>query len=82
MAYISPEQIGLAGSDVVFSTAYGDPAATTRDAVRAVWQTLPAVQRGCQFDVEDGEWMIGIGLIGAEIILDDLESSLSGSACR
>ncbi len=81
MAYISPEQIGLADTDVVFSTAYGDPAATTRDAVTAVWQTLPAVQRGCQFDVEDGEWMIGIGLIGAGIVLDDLESSLDDASC-
>ena len=81
MAYISPEQIGLADADVVFSTAYGDAAATTRDAVTAVWQTLPAVQNGCQFDVDDGEWMIGIGLIGAGIVLDDLESALDGASC-
>ena len=39
------------------------------------------MEAGCQFDVEDDEWMIGIGLIGAEIILDDLETFLADGAC-
>ncbi len=75
MAYISPEQIEQADADVIFATAYGDPDETTRDSVTPLWERLSAVQNGCQFDVEDGEWMIGIGLIGAKIILSDLEQA-------
>lgn len=82
MAYISPEQVQLLGdAEVIFSTTYGDPVATTQDAVTAVWGTVPAVEAGCQFAVEDDEWMLGIGLIGAGIILDDVESLLSGAGC-
>jgi iron complex transport system substrate-binding protein len=81
MAYISPEQIEMADADVVFSTTYGDPAATTKDKVTALWSNLEAVQIGCQFGVEDDEWMLGIGLIGAGIVLDDVESSLGQKDC-
>lgn len=81
MAYISPEQVGLADADVIFSATYGDPATTTRGAVTAVWDSLSAVRSGCQFDVEDGEWMIGIGLIGADIILDEVEAFLADGRC-
>jgi iron complex transport system substrate-binding protein len=78
MAYISPEQIEMADADVLFATTYGDPAATTKEKVTALWGNLKAVQNGCQFDIEDDEWMLGIGLIGAGIILDDVASSLEG----
>ncbi|WP_432534901.1 ABC transporter substrate-binding protein [Kineococcus arenarius] len=81
MAYISPEQVQLVDADAIFSATYGDPSATTRGAVSVLWQRLPAVQEGCQFDIEDDEWMIGIGLIGAGIILDDLENALGDSSC-
>lgn len=75
MVYISPEQIDQADADVIFATTYGDPDETTRSSVTPLWERLSAVQDGCQFDVEDGEWMIGIGLIGAKIILSDLEQA-------
>jgi iron complex transport system substrate-binding protein len=75
MVYISPEEIDQASADVIFATAYGDPDETTRSSVTPLWERLTAVQDGCQFDVEDGEWMIGIGLIGAKIILSDLEKA-------
>lgn len=81
MIYISPEQIELADADVIFSTTYSDPASTTRDSVTALWSTLSAVREGCQFNVEDDEWMLGIGLIGANIILDDLQSFLDDGTC-
>lgn len=81
MVYISPEQIELAAADALFHTAYGDPAATTKGSVTALWDNLSAVQAGCEFAVEDDEWMLGIGLMGAEIILDQVEESLSGSDC-
>lgn len=82
MAYISPEQVDVLGSsDAIFATVYGDPGETTQAAVTDVWGNLPAIQAGCQFDVADDEWMIGIGLIGAEIILDDLEGFLAEGEC-
>lgn len=81
MVYISPEQIELADADAIFHTAYGDPAQTTRGSVTSLWGNLAAVQAGCEFAVEDDEWMLGIGLIGAGIILDEVEESLSGNDC-
>lgn len=81
MAYISPEQIGLADADVLFHTAYGDPAATTEGSTTALWGTLSAVQEGCVFGVDDAEWMLGIGLKGAEVLLDDVEENLSAADC-
>jgi iron complex transport system substrate-binding protein len=75
MAYISPEEIDQASADVIFATTYGDPEESTRSTVTPLWDRLTAVQEGCQFDVEDGEWMIGIGLIGAKIILADLDQA-------
>jgi iron complex transport system substrate-binding protein len=81
MAYISPEQFEQASADVIFTTTYGDPAETTQSDVTALWGNLPAVQNGCQFDVADDEWMIGIGLIGAGIILDDVEAFLTEHDC-
>jgi hypothetical protein len=34
------------------------------------------VRGGTQFDVLDSTWMTGIGVIGANAILDDLEAEL------
>ncbi|QBI21860.1 iron-siderophore ABC transporter substrate-binding protein [Egibacter rhizosphaerae] len=82
MALISPEQIGrIDTAEVIFATAYGDPAESTRGEVTSLWEQLPAVGAGCQFDVADDDWMIGIGPIGAEIILEDVLERLQGPAC-
>ncbi|WNV73584.1 iron-siderophore ABC transporter substrate-binding protein [Geodermatophilus sp. DSM 44513] len=80
MAYVSAEQIDQADADVVFSTAYGDPAATTQAGVTAVWDFLEAVP-DCAFEVDDDEWMLGIGLIGAETVLADVETLLADGSC-
>ncbi|SFP77174.1 iron complex transport system substrate-binding protein [Geodermatophilus dictyosporus] len=80
MAYVSAEQIDQADADVVFSTTYGDPAATTKGGVTAVWDFLQAVP-DCAFEVDDDEWMLGIGLLGAEVVLEDVETALAGSGC-
>ena len=80
MAYVSAEEIGMADADVVFSTAYGNPGDTTKGSVTAVWDFLEAVP-DCAFEVDDAEWMLGIGLIGADIVLADVESSLADSSC-
>ncbi|WP_231839557.1 ABC transporter substrate-binding protein [Blastococcus saxobsidens] len=80
MVYISPELIDQADADIVFSTAYGDPGATTKGSVTAVWDFLEAVP-DCAFEVDDDEWMLGIGPIGAGIVLDDVEAKLAGTNC-
>ncbi len=80
MAYVSAEQINQADADVVFSTTYGDPGATTKGSVTAVWDFLEAVP-DCAFEVDDDEWMLGIGLLGAEVVLEDVETALAGSGC-
>ncbi|MGQ0846784.1 MAG: ABC transporter substrate-binding protein [Sporichthyaceae bacterium] len=83
MVYISPERIDQADGDVLFATTYGSPEATSRAAVAGLWGRLPAVANGCQFDVADDTWMLGIGLVGAKAILADLESFFGpDGACR
>ncbi|WP_218024636.1 hypothetical protein [Glutamicibacter uratoxydans] len=42
-----------------------------------LWKELPAVKAGKTFKVEDETWMVGIGVVGANEILDDLEEDLS-----
>lgn len=77
MAQISAEQIAMADGDVIFATTYGgDRSATAFPQAESLWNSLEAVKAGKAFDVEDKEWMLGIGLIGANIILDDIEALL------
>ena len=75
MALISEEQIDLIDSDVIFTTTLAD-GGSARPAFEALWNTLPAVQNGMRFDIQDDVWMTGIGVIGANLILDDLEAFL------
>jgi iron complex transport system substrate-binding protein len=81
IARLSAEEISRADSDIVFATTYGEPDSTTRGDVTPLWGKLRAVQNGCQFDVDDDTWMVGIGLIGAQAILDDLERVLADGDC-
>jgi len=80
MAVISSERIDLVEADVVFATDPSTESAgrieSDRDAMGAVWDSLPAVQEGRQYDILDTTWMTGIGPIGANRILDDLEDKL------
>jgi iron complex transport system substrate-binding protein len=80
MAVISTERVDLVEADVVFAT---NPSVESdgkiqsdRDAMGALWESLPAVQEGRQYDILDTTWMTGIGPIGANRILDDLEEQL------
>ena len=75
MALVSEEQIDLLNSDVLFTTTLADEG-SARPGFEALWATLPAVQNGNRFDISDDVWMTGIGVIGANLILDDLESFL------
>ncbi|MFD4366736.1 ABC transporter substrate-binding protein [Rhodococcus sp. NPDC058521] len=78
MMELSPEFYTQIDGDIVFYTnPGGDPQATTMGAVTGLWGALPAVESGQTYEVEDETWMVGIGVVGANLILDDLESALS-----
>lgn len=77
MAMISTEQYELIDADVAFVTVYGGDASTTdRPTIESLWTNLDVVQRDAVHDVRDDIWMTGIGVIGANLILDDIESLL------
>jgi iron complex transport system substrate-binding protein len=75
MALISAEQLEVVDADVIFATTYAGEGSTRPD-FEQLWLNLPAVAEGRQFDIEDSTWMTGIGVIGANEILDDLETWL------
>ncbi len=74
---LSPENFADINGDVIFYTnPGGDPAAGTYDVVASVWGAQPAVASGAVFEVAEPTWMLGIGVIGANLVLDDLEELL------
>lgn len=75
---VSPEQIGKAAGDHVFVATYGDPAETDQPDVLGgpLWRRLPAVRAGDVTTVDDDVWMLGIGIGAAQMVLDDLETTL------
>ncbi|MGG7104789.1 ABC transporter substrate-binding protein [Rhodococcus sp. 24CO] len=78
MLELSPEHYGQIDGDIIFYTnPGGDPSATTMNTVTGLWGPLPAVQSGKTFEVEDETWMVGIGVIGANIILDQITDTLA-----
>jgi len=72
---VSPEQIGQADGDLVFSAAYGEEGRTAAEQVTSggLWQGLSAVQQGRAFEADDDRWFLAIGPLGAGLVLDDLE---------
>lgn len=80
MAVISAEQIDMADADVLFATNPSEESdgqiQSDRDALGTRWDNLTAVKEGRQFDIADMTWMTGIGVLGANRILDDLEQRL------
>lgn len=70
MQELSHEELGRADGQVIFYTdRTGQTDATTGSPI---WATLPAVQTGQAFEVEDEIWMVGIGVLGANTMLDQL----------
>ncbi|MDQ2678652.1 MAG: iron-siderophore ABC transporter substrate-binding protein, partial [Actinomycetota bacterium] len=80
MAVISAEQIDMVDADVVFATNPAEESdgqvQSDRESLGSRWDNLSAVQQGRQFDIADMTWMTGIGVLGANRILDDLEEQL------
>ncbi len=77
MKELSPEQYEQIDGEVIFYTnPGGDPDATTMGKVTELWGDLPAVVNKDVHEVEDETWMVGIGVVGGNKILDDLEETL------
>lgn len=75
---VSAEELDTVGGDVIFYCAYGaDGEAMLADYTGGeLWQSIPAVQGGKAYQVDDEVWMTGIGVTAAGMILDDLEQYL------
>ncbi|MBW0101188.1 ABC transporter substrate-binding protein [Pseudonocardia sp. KRD291] len=71
---IGPEQIGQADADVVYATTYGN---VPKLSASPLWRSLSAVRAGRAFEVPDDSWMLAIGPTGANLVLDDLERTLT-----
>lgn len=77
MLELSPENFTEIDGDLVFFTnPAGDPNASTMATVTGLWGAQPAVQADEVYEFEDETWMVGIGVVGAGSILDDLENTL------
>jgi iron complex transport system substrate-binding protein len=76
---VSAEELDSAGGDVVFYCAYGADGETMLAEYTGgeLWQSIPAVQEGKAYNVDDEVWMTGIGVTAAGMILDDLEQYLA-----
>ena len=76
---ISPEKLDEAGGDYIFYTSYGDPEATGETSALAgsQWKGLDAVKDDHAYRVDDDVWFLGLGPIGAQQILKDLDERLA-----
>ncbi|WP_181158518.1 ABC transporter substrate-binding protein [Leucobacter massiliensis] len=78
MQELSPELYEQIDGEVVFyMSPGGDPAATSQKRVTGLWSALPGPSRGNAHEVDDDTWMIGIGVLGAELVIDDVERLLA-----
>jgi ABC-type Fe3+-hydroxamate transport system substrate-binding protein len=75
------EDLGMADAEVIFSTCCGGrdneeflPAFAATDRA---WNSVSAEAEGRQHWAED-VWMLGIGPLGAQQILDEIDARLAG----
>jgi iron complex transport system substrate-binding protein len=75
---ITLEQLALADGDVIYVSTYGPLEDTQRAEALGgpLWNNLEAVKAGNVHLVEDDVWMLGIGVTGANQVLDQLEKTL------
>ena len=81
---VGHELIPQMGGDVIFVTTYGPPDKTQIDELRShpLWQQLEAVRQGKVYTVPDEYWMVGLGIISANRVIDDLFTYLAGNQTR
>ena len=72
---VSQEQVDQADGGLLFYGAYGEDGQNALSQVTGggLWQSLTAVQQGRAFEVDDDRWFLGLGPLGAGLVLDDLE---------
>jgi iron complex transport system substrate-binding protein len=77
-AEISAEQVNLADGTHIFLTAYGNIEDSPLPDVTGnpLWQSLDAVKNDRVYWVDDDYWMVGIGYIAANRVMDDLTAYL------
>lgn len=77
MMELSPELYEQIDGDVVFyMSPGGDPTATTQERITGLWGAQPGPAGDKAFEVEDDTWMVGIGVIGANLVIDQVEDLL------
>ncbi|MCG8921366.1 iron-siderophore ABC transporter substrate-binding protein [Lentzea sp. CC55] len=77
-AEVSAEEIGKADADFVVYSTYGDPAKTAQASVLGgpLWSGLNAVKGGKAKPVQDETYFLGLGVLAANVVLDDLKKQL------
>lgn len=75
MMELSPERYEQIDGDVVFFTG-DDAEATTEATVTELWGDQPGIKAGNAHSVDEDVWMVGIGVVGGNIIVDDIERLL------
>ncbi len=72
---VSPEEVTRADGDLLFHGAYGEEGAAAAGQITGgpLWQSIPAVAEGRSVAVDDDRWFLGLGPLGAGLVLDDLE---------
>lgn len=74
MDVATPESIPLMDGQYLFYSAYGPQEATSmKDYLQSpLWKNLSAVKNGRVREVNDDHWFLGIGILAANKVLDDL----------
>jgi iron complex transport system substrate-binding protein len=80
---ISAEEVTRAEGDWLLWGTYGDVSSTEQEAVvdGPLWQEIPAVaDGGVVQEVPDEVWYLGLGVRGAQLVLDDLQQIAADQA--
>ncbi|MGI5505079.1 ABC transporter substrate-binding protein [Lentzea sp. CA-135723] len=77
-AEVSAEEIGKADGDFILYSTYGDPAKTAQASVLGgpLWTKLNAVSTGKAKPVLDETYFLGLGVLAANVVLDDMKKQL------
>ncbi|MEX2543348.1 MAG: iron-siderophore ABC transporter substrate-binding protein [Trueperaceae bacterium] len=79
--FVDKEGIALMDADVMFVTTYGpeEDTSVAEFGDDPLWRTLDVVRRGDVHSVPDAYWMLGIGPLAADLVINDLFSYLTDS---
>jgi iron complex transport system substrate-binding protein len=77
-AEVSAEQISKADGDFILYSTYGDPAKTAQASVLGgpLWTGLNAGKAGKAKPVLDETYFLGLGVLAANVVLDDMKTQL------